>query len=322
MIKDPHTTQSVHLQGFSPEQLLEVVRGARFEHYILSRAKCDARLNRWSLGDFTVDIGRYSFPVRAVGSFPKNRLCFGYMRHQSGPTWVNGCVADETTVEFYPNGAELNYRASPHGEWVAIEFEESTLQRAARERLGHEVDLPWKHVISFHVPRVDRLAINRMVTRLWKHPISGVLMIAPILGVIAEMLHAQRRPSFATTISKSQHRQMILKRSDEFLRGHLANPFQLEALATASGTTVRTLQRLFNDAYGVTPQKWARCLALHRARQHLQSPEARALTVQGIANGCGFRHMGRFSTYYRELFGEAPSFTLTNRNEKSAQRGI
>jgi hypothetical protein len=76
------------------------------------------------------------------------------------------------------------------------------------------------------------------------------------------------------------------------------------------------------ESAGITPQKWARCLALHRARQHLQSPEARALTVQGIANGCGFRHMGRFSTYYRELFGEAPSFTLTNRNQRSAQKGI
>jgi transcriptional regulator GlxA family with amidase domain len=170
--------------------------------------------------------------------------------------------------------------------------------------------LPWRHVLSFPIPRTERIALDRMVNRLWNHPVSGALMIGPILGVIAEMLHAQQRRSFDTTIKKSWHQQTILRRSDDYLSGHLAIPFQLEALANASGTTVRTLQRIFCDAYGVTPHEWARCLALHRARQHLQSPAARKFTVEGIAQECGFRHMGRFSAYYEELFGEFPSTTL------------
>ena len=152
MVDPPFTKRSVELNGFSPERLLEVVRGARLEHYILTRSKCDARLDRWSMENFTVDIGRYSFPVRVVGTFSAKRLCVGYMRDLSDRTWVNGFKADKDTMEFYPTGAELNYRAAPNGEWVAIEFDEQSLQSAARARLGHEVTLPWKHVMSFYVP--------------------------------------------------------------------------------------------------------------------------------------------------------------------------
>ncbi len=309
MSRHAQNTQSVHLQGFSPEQLQEAVRGARFDHYILARAACDAKLVRWSHGDFCVDAGHYSFPVRIVGSFPSKRLCVGYMRRLTAPTWVNGFVADETTVEFYPEGTELNYRAASDGAWVAIEFDESSLQTAARARLGHEIELPWKHVMSFRVVKADHLALERMVARLWTHPISGALMIAPILGVIAEMLHAQQLRSSAATIGRFRHHEVILKRSDEFLQFHLARPFQLKSLATASGTSARTLQRTFHDAYGVTPHEWARCLALHRVRARLLRTDSGRFSIEGIAREYGFRHMGRFSAYYEELFGELPSVT-------------
>lgn len=321
MIRQAYSTQSVHLKGFSPEQLFEAVRGARFEHYILSEGKCESRLEHWCMGDFGVDVGDYDFPVRVVGAFPKNRLCIGYMRRQSAPAWVNGLVADRTTVEFYPGGAELNYSAAPWGKWVAIGFEESSLQAAARERLGHEVELPWKHVTNFHLQEEERRDLDQMVNRLWDHPVSGTLMVAPILGAIAEILHAQSRRSSraGAGMSKSEYREMLLRRSDEYLRSNLANPFQLEALAVASGTTARTLQRIFHEAYGLTPQKWARCLALHQARRHLQSPGVYGATVEDVARECGFRHMGRFAEYYRELFGELPSFAWKNGNDDARE---
>src|SRR5262245_33089327 len=94
------TRHSLHLQAFNPDELLDVVRGARFEHYILDRANFGVRLARWSSGAFTVDIGRYSFAARIVGPFPEKRLCVGYMRSLTEPTWVNGFQADHRSLEF------------------------------------------------------------------------------------------------------------------------------------------------------------------------------------------------------------------------------
>jgi transcriptional regulator GlxA family with amidase domain len=38
-----------------------------------------------------------------------------------------------------------------------------------------------------------------------------------------------------------------------------------------------------------------------------------ASAVKEAAYSCGFTEMGRFSVYYRELFGESPSTTLRNK---------
>src|SRR5262249_32475026 len=103
--------QSLHLQGFDPEHLAEIVRGARFEHYILTRAQCEVKHERWVCGSFSVDVGHYSFPVRAIGAFPKQRLCVGFMRSLTVPTWVNGFEFGMEAMQFYPPGCELNYRA-------------------------------------------------------------------------------------------------------------------------------------------------------------------------------------------------------------------
>lgn len=311
MTKPPFKKHSVRLHGFSPEELLEAVRGARLEHYILSRAKCDVWLDHWSMGNFSVDIGRYSFPVRVIGTFSPKWLCIGYMRHLTSSTWVNGLIADDHTIEFYPEGAELNYRAAPRGQWVAIEFDEEALQSAARSRLGREVNLPWKHVTSFRVPDCVRSSLDRMINRLWRHPISGALMVEPILGAIAELLDGVQSKTQAVRQRKALGAQAVLRHADEYLRASLTDHFDLHALAQVVGTTPRTLQRTFANAYGMTPQQWARCFALHQARKRLRAADWHLFTVEGIASECGFHHMGRFAEYYCDLFGELPSATLT-----------
>lgn len=308
MPRIPHTT-SLHLRDFDPEHLLEAVRGARFEHYILAHTKCHVHLRRWTCGDFSVDIGRYNFPVRAVGLFPSTKLCIGYMRSANESTWVNGFQVTPHTLEYYPKGSELNYRATPGGEWVAIEFEEASLQHVARSRLGCEIDLPWKHITSFFLGSEVRTTLDRMIRMLWRHPASGEAMIEPILEVIVETFGDFQRGDSSRTSSDWSRRQLVLDRAEDFLRFNLGSPFSLSNLALAAGTTPRTLQREFLQAFGLTPMQWSRCLALHRMRNLLAQPEWRKFTVETIALQCGFRHMGRFAGYYRDLFGESPSRT-------------
>ena len=60
----------------------------------------------------------------------------------------------------------------------------------------------------------------------------------------------------------------------------------------------------------MTPRRRARYLALHRARKRPRMAIWEVFTVEGMATQFGFRHMGRFAEYYRQLFGELPSATL------------
>jgi hypothetical protein len=44
--------KSLHISGFEPERMEEIIRGGRFEHFILSRSECEVRHERWECGGF------------------------------------------------------------------------------------------------------------------------------------------------------------------------------------------------------------------------------------------------------------------------------
>lgn len=148
----PATRRTARLRDFDPDQLLDAVAGGRLEHFVLQPARCDAELLHWECGGVSVDSGRYSFPVRALGAFGEDRLCVGYMRDLSTGTWVNGFEVERDTIQLYPAGSELNYRADASGQWIALTIGEETLQALAMERLGRHVDLPGSSTLSNHVP--------------------------------------------------------------------------------------------------------------------------------------------------------------------------
>lgn len=302
--------KSLHISGFRPERMEEIIRGGRFEHFILSRAECEVRHERLECGGFSVDTAHYSFAARACGVFAQDRICIGYIRGYTQPTWINGFECSLEAIQFYPAGCEINYRASADCAWVAIEFDEALLQGVALERLGHELDLPRGRASNLMVPRAGRLLLERMVERSLRQASASHSMIKPILGTLVDLLSLGQTGRLETLSRRWMHRESLLSKAECFLRGNLGQPFDCKALAAAVGATERSLQKHFLEAYGMTPGEWNRCLALHQARKRLLMTDAARFTVEGIAHELGFRHMGRFAGYYEGLFGEYPSSTL------------
>ena len=318
-MKQPAIRRSARLQGFDPEQLLGVVSDGRLEHFLLEPGRCDAELLHWECGGVSVDVGHYSFPVRALGAFGKDRFCVGYMRNLSTPTWVNGFDVERDTVQFYPAGSELNYRADANGQWIALTIEEETLQAAAMKRLGRHVDLPGESTLSYRLPQDHHRALDRAVSRLVRQSAVDSLHLESFLGNVADILVHLQEGNVESLTRRWRKRRNLLDRADAYLRTSISRPFDLSAMAKAIGTSRRSLQRHFADAYGMTPMQWARCVALHHARSRLGASNRGAVTVEAIARECGFQHMGRFSGHYRDLFGEFPSTTTLSRRDTLPQ---
>jgi AraC-like DNA-binding protein len=97
-----------------------------------------------------------------------------------------------------------------------------------------------------------------------------------------------------------------------WLRGHLAEPVDLERLAEIAGVRPRTLEAHFRSFLGTTPLGWVRQMRLAKARGELQRarPDTR---VTDVALSNGFTQLGRFSALYRAMYGEPPSVTLRQR---------
>ena len=91
---------------------------------------------------------------------------------------------------------------------------------------------------------------------------------------------------------------------------HTEPTISIKAFAKAYKVTEQTLQNAFKSLFGITPYKFVRNLKLNQVRQELLQANPVQVTVIAIANKWGFVHMGHFSSYYTQLFGENPSVTL------------
>ncbi|WP_415805840.1 AraC family transcriptional regulator [Bordetella muralis] len=106
-----------------------------------------------------------------------------------------------------------------------------------------------------------------------------------------------------------------LDRLEDYIRSRLFAPLSLADLARAAGVTARTLNVVCHRHRGVAPMTLVRNLRLDAARQRLLS--GLPVSITEVAMEYGFGHLGRFSAYYRERFGELPK--QTGRALKEAQ---
>lgn len=98
-----------------------------------------------------------------------------------------------------------------------------------------------------------------------------------------------------------------LEQLEAYIHQHLFAPLSLADLSAAAGFPARTLNAISQKYRGVSPMTMVRNIRLEQARLELQ---ARPQTnVTDVAIRLGFGHLGRFSGYYRERFGETPRQT-------------
>ena len=100
------------------------------------------------------------------------------------------------------------------------------------------------------------------------------------------------------------------KRVRAFIDGHFREPVRMADLCRATGGGVRTLQRCFKQCFGVTVTDYLKAMRLDAAHRDLITAHPSRDTVATIALRNGCCHLGRFSSQYRERFGQLPRETL------------
>lgn len=81
---------------------------------------------------------------------------------------------------------------------------------------------------------------------------------------------------------------------------------KISEISTHLGVSERALEYAFARKYGVSPIRYFKFMRLHGARRDIRVGK---LSVTDVAMKWGFSHLGRFSGYYRDTFGELPSHT-------------
>lgn len=105
-------------------------------------------------------------------------------------------------------------------------------------------------------------------------------------------------------------RRGVAKRARVFIDGQFSQPICMADLRRATGVSVRTLQRCFKQCFGVTITTYLKGVRLDAAYRDLIAAHPSRESVTAIALGNGCSHLGRFSSQFRERFGQLPSETL------------
>lgn len=108
----------------------------------------------------------------------------------------------------------------------------------------------------------------------------------------------------------------VVRRCLEYIEQHLAEPIGLDDLAAHTTLSRRSIQVGFREDLGTTPTAYIRDRRLDRVRRTLLSAlPGDGVTVTEVAQRWGFTHLGKFSVWYRQQFGERPSQTLRRQVE-------
>ncbi|WP_147385538.1 helix-turn-helix domain-containing protein [Oleomonas cavernae] len=99
-----------------------------------------------------------------------------------------------------------------------------------------------------------------------------------------------------------------VKRAEDYLVRHLAEPLTVVELAARVGVSVRSLHRGFLDFRGVTPARYLQNLRIEAAHRLLTSSDC-FLDLRQVATEVGFGSYAPFWRAYVRKYGRAPSST-------------
>jgi AraC-like DNA-binding protein len=126
-------------------------------------------------------------------------------------------------------------------------------------------------------------------------------------SLLAALLHTfPHRETRGRSGVRSAAAPYYVHRAEAYIRANLQGTIRLPAICAAAGVSARTLHDGFRGFRDSTPAQYVRDLRLDLARERILSSTSPQETVTQIALSCGFNHLGRFSSLYKNRFGEMP----------------
>jgi len=270
-----------------------------------------------TLGDIGIVHGQYGSEFSV--SFPDFNTFAGSPgplkgggAHKIGGTEVT--VSKGKGVILSPGSATLHY--GPHFEHFSMTVRPAALMGKLAAILG---DL---HLGSLHFdPVVDgRDPHSKRLERLVQFVATEVELSWPMPPIMQSELQQAMMTSFllgnASNYSGLLHGEAVaaapwqVRRAEQFIEANWDRPITIEALATATNVSTRSLFSSFKAGRGYSPMDFVKRVRLGHARQRLSKPDAET-SVSAVAFECGFGNLGHFASDHRHHFGERPSETLS-----------
>ncbi|MCA0942110.1 AraC family transcriptional regulator [Salipiger pacificus] len=287
---------------------------------VMGRAPLAAQHNRLDGQDLSVNVLTYGAKTQiAPGPLEQFYLFqFPLRGHASVNSGARGYEIGGGRGGVLNPDEDVSMIWSEHCVQLMLQIDRRALEQAARAEFG----LPQGAPLRFDGAQALTDGEGRSFLGLLQFVISETQRGAALLGqgsalgrqlertLLVGLLQSQVRLPVAGAMGLGQgHAPRMMRLAEEFMRENLGAALMIEDIASAAGTSVRSLQAAFRARHGCGPMTVLRDMRLERAWEELSNPGADT-RVTDVATGLGFFHLGRFSEHYRRKFGCSPVETL------------
>ena len=238
---------------------------------------------------------------------PKNKVCFSIIQKVEGHACFESMKLNSGMIVVFDDQKAYNFMSSAKIKIIDVAIDKSVVSPLIKRLLDAKQ--------MYFEDEEDMLAhILLEIIENYDEDSDKVLISEIEEKVIISMLNLIENQEPKTSLcTKGEY--TALKIRDQIFK-HMDGTFNTKILAQQHKTTTQTLQNSFKSLFGYTPQRLLRLLKLNLVHHELYESNRQESTVLKIAQKWGFCHMGRFSGYYKNLFGETSSVTLKEEDHK------
>jgi AraC-like DNA-binding protein len=301
----------------SIDELRVPVDGTDIEIVQLGRGRLSGQLDRATIGDVAFSKGSFSLPLCATGVLSSTHLTIGVLLGCSGTARSSSGVAHVGDIFINPAGVDHHNVYTGGARFAALLLDPLEMskvcagQRAlsdpefwSRQQHCHAVDgdaaATIERLMDIVMARLgEQKSWARSTLDFWKRSIVEVFA-SGVAGFSSDDSDSSVVPSTSR----------IVRNVENYVDARRLRPIHISEICANLKISRRTLHRAFEDVLGIGPSAFLRhkrLCSVHSALRQLTPEEAR---VTEVATEFGFLELGRFSQYYKRLFGEYPNETL------------
>jgi AraC family ethanolamine operon transcriptional activator len=301
------------------EGLHQAIRGSHVEVMQLGRGKFRGALSHVGIGDFSLSIGSFSVGVRTQRVATDDKLVIGMLLNSEDR--VTHWSFDMRPADVLVMPPSTEHDGSFHGaaSYAAIRLDltevaslfkgeprlsdPATWIRKNHYRADSSINVASTSRLPLIVSHLARqqATLSDSAVDFWKRSI-----VDTVTGTIAHLLPADTNGPLPSAMR-------LVRNVENYLDASGIRPVHISEICAHFDVSRRSLHRAFYDVLGLGPATFLRHKRLCAVRFGLRESDPATVTVAGVATQQGFIELGRFSHYYRSLFGEYPSETLGGR---------
>lgn len=306
------------------EEFCEFALGWNLDHQVIGKQKPHITMSGVITPAFQLAIVEQTGGYCSQGTNPKGATSIAVPLDEGRPMIHCGCSIGARQMAITRSGDEFELINRSGAHHLVTSFSHLRLEQYAAD-FWHEPQFQ-KHLTGrFQFPDIAHRqqyveACNTVLGDVRKQPtlLSDSRCASLLEDRLLENLLLQgyldpRHPS-------DRSRYEVARRAYRYLLEAMEEVPSIRNLCAMTGASYATLERGYQEIYGMAPQTHIKALRLSHARKELRKPNA-STTVTDVAVRWGFFELGRFAVQYRQRFGEMPSETLRRARGDSLRIG-